>query len=189
MVGIRLFPFGARPIFRGYVKLQVGNVLFSKMERMVQNRLEFGIDLESKVIITCTESRTAHHNFHTRTHYIRILATTNPPLIFTPNLSTTSIWIYPCSDCCLPKAQQLPSLSTFRARARVKCLLVGAQDQDARGFGVELWLSCKAQLHNERQWSWVKRSLGVEICICINIRIYIYIERENIPWIFHILYI
>eukprot|EP00434_Breviolum_minutum_P008714 symbB.v1.2.007682.t1/scaffold476.1/size199034/1 len=27
-------------------------------------------------------------------------------------------------------AQQLPSLSTFRARARVKCLLVGAQDQE-----------------------------------------------------------
>ena len=154
MVGIRWFPFGAfRPIFRGYVKLQVGDVLFSKMERMVQNHLEFGIDLESKVIITCTESRTAHHNFHTRTHYIRILATTSPPLIFTHFYSKpfNNICIYPCPDCCLPKAQQLPSLSTFRARARVKCLLVGAQDQDARGFGVELWLSCKAQLHNERQ--------------------------------------
>jgi len=33
-----------------------------------------------------------------------------------------------CGSSCV--AQQLPSLSTFRARARVKCLLVGAQDQE-----------------------------------------------------------
>lgn len=53
-----------------------------------------------------------------------------------PTLKATYIWIYPCPDLPpSPKAQQLPSLSTFRARARVKCLLVGAQDQECRWKG------------------------------------------------------
>lgn len=57
----------------------------------------------------------------------------------------SNICIYPCPDCLAcrrnPKAQQLPSLSTFRARARVKCLLVGAQDQECRFGWKKAWNS------------------------------------------------